>query len=665
MLPAPRATCVVAAALALLLRPLAAVAASGGDGGCARHTARWSGPPVRTPTTAQVSVADGPMAGNGMLGLVTAPHREAYPSSPPNETALGRQSLWVGSNSFWSANTYGADEAGAAWLPPSGGPFPHCEVPYGMLGVGGLTVDFADGPRAGESGSYSAAQDLCRARVSTTVASSSSTGPAFSLSAVVLADDNAILTNLSCAGCSAASAVTAELWVPKGRAPFDQATCGPDNMPRGAYILPTSAHVTAAGVGVVSRSSAADGVNSAVLAPCGPYINDATQNVSLDRATHQLTLLDGRCLVRAGKSTAKGATGDKTTVGVCMARGAGASNETWTLQNGSGRLVSSRNGFCLSRVPGGAVYLEARPSSLNCTNWKFVAASDGDNDPDDDSLSSSSAEAGVLVEAGGSQCLTAVEPSWIDDSVMAVTAVDAGRGSPLSGLAMATTVVDQTRVRVTLQLQPGQTVTLVVASLTSFDVHGPAFASDPLRAQRLGSKATDPAVVSATLGLLTHTAARLKPRSAGNAPTVVEAHERLWRAFWSASDIDIAGGHGADVGEDTGVDSLAAALGLLEANYFGSQYILNSAGRLLGTGHSGRAYPSVVGVSSLFGPFSTGDYIGWNGDITLNYNAERCVLMLYWQHYILACCVITRLSRQSVELLTQCVLIFAYFAGWL
>ena len=24
----------------------------------------------------------------------------------------------------------------------------------------------------------------------------------------------------------------------------------------------------------------------------------------------------------------------------------------------------------------------------------------------------------------------------------------------------------------------------------------------------------------------------------------------------------------------------------------------------------------------MFGPFSTGDYIGWNGDVTLNYNAE-------------------------------------------
>ena len=229
--------------------------------GCARHRAAWSQPPRRTPTTAQVSVADGPLAGNGMLGVVTAPHAEAYPPSPLNATALGRETLWIGSNSFWSANTYGADEAGAAWVPPSGGPFPHCEVPYGMLGVGGVTVDFAAGPKAGEGGSYSALQDLCRASISSTV-SSSGGGPAFTLSTVVLADDNAILTNVSCAGCSAPTAVTVELWVPKGKAPFDQATCGPDNMPRGAYILPTSARAADGGAALVTRASAADGINS-------------------------------------------------------------------------------------------------------------------------------------------------------------------------------------------------------------------------------------------------------------------------------------------------------------------------------------------------------------------------------------------------------------------
>jgi hypothetical protein len=614
------AAATLAQALALLLPTLPL-----GSGGtrCAAHTARWTSPPAHTPTTAQVSVADGPLAGNGILGLVTAPHREAYPSSPPNQTALGRQTLWIGSNSFWSANTYGADEAGAAWVPPSGGPFPHCEVPYGMLSVGGVTVDFASGPRAGENGSYSATQDLCRARISTTATASGSSA-AFGIAALVLADDNVVLANLSCSGCSTASAVTVELWVPKGSAPFDQATCGPDNMPRGSYILPTSARVIG-DIGLVTRSSQADGINSAVLAPCGPYVNDATQNLTLDQTSQHLTLLDGRCILRAGRSTARGATGDKTTVGACTPDhhtngGTMAANDTWTLQMGSGQLVSSRDGFCLSQVPSTA-YLEVRPCSRTSTRWTFHTTSHNSA-----GSSSGGSAAGILVAASG-QCLTVVEPSWIDDTALAMTVVDAGTGERLaSSDATLVNVVDETRVRATLTLQPNHTITLVIASLTSFEVYGDAFTQDSLRTRRLMSKAADPAVVNATMDLLASSAARLMPTRGGSSRvSAVEAHERVWSEFWDASSIEIAGrGDAADSQHVQERDSLAAPLALLEANYYGSQYILQSAGRMLGTGHSGRVYPSVVGVSSLFGPFSTGDYIGWNGDITLNYNAERC-----------------------------------------
>eukprot|EP01052_Picozoa_sp_SAG31_P019974 SAG31_NODE_1481_length_8176_cov_3.282531_3_plen_261_part_00 len=194
-------------------------------------------------------MADGPIAGNGLLGVVTAPHRESWPSSPANDTALGRQvrcgidvvphvqlstqqhgqrtpcadisrrarqTLWIGSNSFWSANTYGADEAGAPWVKPSSGPFPHCEVPYGMLGVGGLTVDFTAGPTADERGvRYSATQELCSAQISSTVERSRAQ-ESFQLRTIVLSDDNAILTNISCSGCTMESTVTVDLWMHKG-----------------------------------------------------------------------------------------------------------------------------------------------------------------------------------------------------------------------------------------------------------------------------------------------------------------------------------------------------------------------------------------------------------------------------------------------------------------
>jgi hypothetical protein len=95
---------------------------------------------------------------------------------------------------------------------------------------------------------------------------------------------------------------------------------------------------------------------------------------------------------------------------------------------------------------------------------------------------------------------------------------------------------------------------------------------------------------------------------------VAAAHRRSWWEFWNASTVDIS--------EGAAGDALDGPLALLESNYFGSQYILQSAGRSMGKGNSGRVYPPLVGVSSLFGPFSTGDYIGWNGDVTLNYNAE-------------------------------------------
>ena len=78
-------------------------------------------------TNAQVSVPDGPLAGNGILGVVTAPHRGSWPLTPAAEVELGTQTLWLGSNTFWSANTYGADGNAGPWPRPTA-VFPHCEV---------------------------------------------------------------------------------------------------------------------------------------------------------------------------------------------------------------------------------------------------------------------------------------------------------------------------------------------------------------------------------------------------------------------------------------------------------------------------------------------------------------------------------------------------------
>ena len=375
--------------------------------GCARHAGVWTAPPVHTPTQTQVSMVDGPLAGNGLLGLTTAPHSESWPPSPPNETHFGKQTLWIGSNSFWSANTYGADGAGAAWVPPSSGPFPHCEVPYSMLGVGGQTVEFL-GAAPGTSGRYSAHQDLCNGVISSNVTGTA--GEIFSLATFASADDNVVATNITCIGCMDATDLTIDLWVHRGRQhePFDQATCGADNMPRGAFILPTSASVRQDNhTAVVTRSSAIDGVNSAVLTTCNqPYVNDASQNISITASRH-VTLQDGRCIVRAGPSTAAGANGDKTTIGACV-----GPNSTW-VHAPNGNLVSGFDSGCMTRVAGGGPYLTVLPCTTNSTRWKFAP-------------SSAVPTSGMLVAEVGSDaasdsrmCFTAVEQSFVADVAMA------------------------------------------------------------------------------------------------------------------------------------------------------------------------------------------------------------------------------------------------------
>eukprot|EP01052_Picozoa_sp_SAG31_P019973 SAG31_NODE_1481_length_8176_cov_3.282531_2_plen_357_part_00 len=351
----------------------------------------------------------------------------------------------------------------------------------------------------------------------------------------------------------------------------------------------------------MTRASAIDGVNSAVLAPCGPHVNDAVQNFTVDRSTGAVSLLGrpGFCFVRAGKSTANGATGDKTTIASCnFTRSA---DKSWVLRR-NGNLVSGRDGHCVSRVPG-TVYLEVVPCTPDSTLWTFHANQHGE-------FPSSS----PMVASDGS-CLTAVEQSWIDDAVMAiaVTDIDSSAGVPVAEFH----VVDKTRVRAITRLQPGQTLTVTTASLTSFDVHGLAFSKDPLRAQRVASNDVDAAVIDATLALLNITVSRLKAGKPEVNPFL--AHQRHWDMFWNASTIDITTKAAAET--DQWATGLNDALTLLEANYFGSQYILQSAGRSIGQGYSGRTYQKLIGVSSLFGPFVTGDYIGWNGDITLNYNA--------------------------------------------
>ena len=321
-------------------------------------------------------------------------------------------------------------------------------------------------------------------------------------------------------------------------------------MPRGAYILPTTASVKGATTAVVTRSSAKDGANSAIMAACAPYVNEGTQNVTIS-ASGKVTLLDGRCIVRAGRSTASGAHGgDKTTIGSCAAHP--EQNATWTYSNRTGHITSAFDGRCISRVEGGGPYLTVLQCHTNSTHWAFVP-------------SAAASLTGVLVAEGSPSsrlCFTAVEQSFIADVAMATRVVEPGTGEPVTGAGMV--VVDDTRVTIALKLKPGQVVTVVTAVLTSHDVHGAAFAKHPLKDTRVLSGAIDGEVVDAATELVRMSA----KRTARNA--LFEAHVALWRSLWNKSSITLLPG----APEPDPSTKIKAALELMEANYFGSQYAI-------------------------------------------------------------------------------------------
>jgi hypothetical protein len=455
-----------------------------------------------------------------------------------------------------------------------------------MLGIGGLTVNFDDAP-PGVTGKFAARQDLCTAVISTNVTSVA--GEIFGISSFVAADDNVLITNVSCTNKADVCKLSVEVWVLKGKAdePFDQATCGPDNMPRGGYILPTSAAVNSeAGAAVLSRSSAIDGVNSAILAPCAPHVNDATQNVTLDKAGY-IKLHDGRCLVRVGESTARGAKGgDKTTIGPCLDHT--KSGTLWAL-NSNGTITGSQGG-CLTKVTGNGPYLTVLPCTSSSQLWDFIPATTVTMPLKD---TEQQGKSGILVRRGdGTACLTLVEQSFVTDVAVATKILDPANGSPLPSASMV--VLDDTRVKLSFTLEPGQVATVLTAALTSFDVHGASFSQYPLRDARVLSGKVDTEIIDAALALV--------ETSAKRHGQIFSAHKEIWADAWNSSSVNIStAGSGSKLG---------AALDILEANYYGSQYVLQIAGRSIGQGFSNRSYPELIGATSLFGPFNTGGAAG-------------------------------------------------------
>jgi hypothetical protein len=304
-----------------------------------------------------------------------------------------------------------------------------------------------------------------------------------------------------------------------------------------------------------------------------PYTNDATQNFTLDPASRKISLLDGRCLLRVQ---------EKTTIGTCRSSD---QPTTWLLHlNGS--ITSGVDGSCLTQINEKTPYLAVSPCTTHSTVWEFVKSAINHSGV----LVTSASQLGTSID---SHCLTAVEPSWIADAAlgMQLHIIDRITGERLPPNTfrsqVSLKVVDDTRVRATVQLRADQTISVVTAALTSYDVHGDSFAQEPFKSNRVLSNSVDTATIDAVASLVGSSVERL----AGGA--FFATHQRIWDSIWNRSAVRITAPPSSGAGTE-----MDKALEALESNYCGSQYILQIAGRSIGKGYS-RSYPALFGPTTV------------------------------------------------------------------
>jgi hypothetical protein len=172
-----------------------------------------------------------------------------------------------------------------------------------------------------------------------------------------------------------------------------------------------------------------------------------------------------------------------------------------------------------------------------------------------------------LLHFNASQCLVAVPPNLNVTIALAVTLFSAdGSAVPLMGQSAAPSAATAT-----VSLTPNTDYLLVVAAPTNRDLDW----ADPL---------------AGALEILGHYAGAAGVDYAASRRA---AHAAFWSSYWSASEI-----------------YLGRNRQLLEAFWYGAQYLLGSTAR------AGRVPPGLWGVYNFV------DNCGWNGDLTLDYNAQ-------------------------------------------
>ena len=516
-----------------------------------RHIGRWSAPPQQTPSSKQVSVVDAPLLGNGDLGITTAPHRDSYPLSSTSTPA--NQTFWVGKNDFWSAAT--VIDGTVEDL--------HCQLPYTILSIGGVTLSF---PSVQSTSSYAATQNLSSARITTTTIGSD--GRVLGTEGFVSANSNVLSLHITCdqGGCGddgKEEIVTVKLWATKGdvSAPQDQMNCG-GTMPRHGYIFPTNSGVSKiknVPKGVwVTRDSVPSVANSCVLTTCRDNVNDGFQLFSLDNVTGQITLKDGRRLHTIQETDTK-----KIRI---TARACGTpekKQEKWVLTKGQLVLVSNRSSSTCLEVTEAAPHAHLIFCNSSVSKWTF--------DIRTFQLMYTTTKSGT--ESNLPLCLTAVNDNRLTRAAMSMTVSAETHVAYHSHRQQS-----DSSASFKVKIKQGQPAIIILAVVTSEEL-------------------------DQTISSVVSTAETLSTVTSKNLTGLKQEHTDWWQTFWNKSWVDLDVDRGD--GDGGGVNN-----SLLESYYYGSQYILGSSSR------KGKIAPG------LFGPWNTNDAAGWNGDYTLNYNFQ-------------------------------------------
>ncbi len=495
-----------------------------------------------------------------------APHRTPS-SGVVDGPLLGNGDLGAGLSASGAAATWWigkSDMWATNTAVDSPTPTLHSDAFYTAIGAGSLAVVPADSAFLGSGATFAATQDLASASVAATL---SAGGGALNLSfasAIIAADENTLLVSLRISGGSGGPLAT--------NITVSQAQASVFGLPTSVGVLGGSAApappTPLAWAAFAAKSGVTATHNSLLLMPCDTrtfVITPSTNIWAADDSTLRLRLNNGTAAPQQCPSLVGAGAAAKVSISDCGADGDGATD--W-------RLVAAPVGQ--GGAPDGALQLQLQGGSGECA---WAATPQYHNSGGIVAVGACSAQAGAwwswdaqagLLHYNESQCLVAVPPNVNVTIALAASVFLASDGSPAPLLSSSADAAASTATA-TVALLPDTDYLLVLAAPTNRDLGG----ADPL---------------AGALGLLGRYAGAAGVEYAAARRT---AHATFWTSYWAASEVNLGEGRQ-----------------LLEGFYYGAQYLLGSTAR------AGKVPPGLWGV------FNFVDANGWNGDLTLDYNAQ-------------------------------------------